>query len=225
MVSWTGAKAPAWALVPRRWPYQMTTTAGQPKRNRHQKTGDNSGKKAKCQSLLNATMEIEPLFILRRSSYTIHMKQRHIKSKIGELTEVVPFSSVKEKYNYKALLRGYEEVFDSKLRKDFEAAHETEVMFGTVLSQAMEFFAQVNQEHGWSNATGLDLVKMEKMCQRLDRMLKEYAPFFVRQKILDVGTRILNQEYLGKPSEDEAKRDLPLPASLKEFKARRAEIR
>lgn len=142
------------------------------------------------------------------------------KSKVLTDAPVVRLSSVKEKYDYKALLRGYEELFDSKLRKDFAQAHQTEVMFASALSGAMEFFNTVNAERGWSNATGAELAKMERLCKRLDEMLKQYAPFFDRQKILDVGRRILNQEFMGKPNE-ETEEAAPT-TSLTEFKARRA---
>lgn len=143
------------------------------------------------------------------------------KSRVTAQSEVVRLSSAREKYNYKALLRGYEEVFDSKLRKELEDSHQTEVMFGSALSGAMDFYTTVNQDRGWSNATPAEIAKMERLCKRLDRMLQEYAPFFVRQKILDVGMRILNQEFMGQPAKEEAQ-DMTPPTSLKEFKARRA---
>lgn len=142
------------------------------------------------------------------------------KSKVFTHAQVVKFSSAQEKYDYKALLRGYEELFDSKLRQDFTDAHQTEVMFASALSGAMNFYNTVNAERGWSRATQADLAKMERLCKRMDEMLKQYAPFFVREKILDVGRRILNQEFMGKP-EKEIGEDVP-PVSMKEFKARRA---
>lgn len=144
------------------------------------------------------------------------------KSKVLTHAEVVRFSAAKEKYDYKALLRGYEELFDSKLRQDFAQAHQTEVMFASTLSRAMDFYNTVNAERGWSKATQAELAKMERLCKRMDEMLKQYAPFFDRQKILDVGRRILNQEFMGQSGEAGVSKGEQSPVSLKEFKARRA---
>lgn len=142
------------------------------------------------------------------------------KSKVFTDAQVVKFSAAKEKYDYKALLRGYEELFDSKLRQDFADAHQTEVMFASALSGAIDFYNTVNEERGWSNATQAELAKMERLCKRMDEMLKQYAPFFVREKILDVGRRILNQEFMGKPDKEIPEPEPPV--SLNEYRKKRA---
>lgn len=131
--------------------------------------------------------------------------------------QVVDFASAAARYDYKTLLRGYQEVYEGKL-VELKNEHLDDVnSFAQVLQEAWDLMAEVNAEQGWSQASEADLREMEKVCVELDDMLKAYVPFFDRRKIVDMGQRILQAEHLGKN-----KKDAQLIEGFEEARQRRA---
>lgn len=133
-----------------------------------------------------------------------------------EDSNVIAFKEAKEKYNYQALLRGYQEIFESKLQELRQTHLHDMLSFAQVMEEAQHFMIQVNDKRGWSQASPSDLREMEKMCTEMDEILHTHARFLDRRKVIDVGQRLLNQEYLGQPKE------APSPLEFEEARKRRA---